>query len=296
MSERVTFDSQGPNRNPDYSSDPDSKNSLARPDCEKCRGRGVIPVPGIVPPAVQECSCTLVRKIALNVERGWKGAMKSPPVPGSPLRGLERDNVWMTGLVSNIRAHVKHVAIRQPTRWFFRKVTDSDLIAAWLATSALKGIEIFDSDVAARPPSMEDLTLKDIALPSDLLIIELGVKRTANREMANVLFEALSTRVSEDKPTWIFDTPTNPFKEGHRAFSYDLLDHLNMWDFKRLEIGTQSVKQSRAASVKAAQSIVQPASRPRGNRHHGDDDSGDSHGRKVSLFGDSRKSKYTRWS
>jgi len=187
------------------------------------------------------CRCVQARIVAYNVERAWKGLMRAPRIESSPLLEYTRSNMWVRGRQLTFQKHLKHVAIRHIAKygpWFFKVATDADLITAWLATTILRGGEIYDPD--AQNPSMEHLTLVDLILPPDLLIIHLGIKRASNKEMAGVLHEALSTRYHEDKPTWLFDQPYAPLAPGHLCYDMSLEDSLAMWGYKGpVQIGAE---------------------------------------------------------
>lgn len=228
---------------PDYDRenpfDGDGKNS-----CPLCHGRGVVLDSGRTPgpPAFRRCSCVRATDIAYNVENGWKGLMRAEVIDSSPLLSCVRLNLWITATIPLFRKHLKHVAIRQGPRWFFRVVTDADLMTAWLATVPLSGGQVYDPDVASAPVSMEFPTLVDLVDPPELLIILLGAKRASNREMPSVLEEALHHRFNDDKQTWIFDQPYESLREGHRCFSLRLLDFLEIWEYEHLELEEEDLK------------------------------------------------------
>jgi hypothetical protein len=233
--DRVPFKKKGlPLNHPDYRRE-EKSTGHGKADCPSCRGRGVTPVKGAIPPAVETCRCVLARDIARNVEKAWKGLMKAPRIDSSPLLGYVKSNLWVTARLPAFRSHLRHVAIRQGPRWFFAVESDADLMQAWLAKHALDKIPIFDPDIQA-PSSLDKLTLADIAEPPALLIVHLGVKVAANREMANVLEEALSIRYHNDKPTWIFDQPYARLSTGHRCYSDRLIDSLEVWEYEHLEL------------------------------------------------------------
>ena len=227
MSKRVPFNKEGgPVHNPDYNRE-HSHTGDGKTDCPMCGGRGVLLVPDTVPPSYQNCRCVLAKLIARNVEKGWKGLMKAKRIKSSPLGSYLDSNLWVRGLQPSFQRHLKYTTIRRlavNNSWFFKVVSDADLVQAWLATTVLQGLDLLDPDL--QNPSLEHLTLVDLILPPDLLIVHLGVKRAANKEMSGVLYEALSTRYHEDKPTWIFDQPYNKLQAGHLCYDPHLMDAL----------------------------------------------------------------------
>jgi hypothetical protein len=63
------------------------------------------------------------------------------------------------------------------------------------------------------------MTLVDLVEPPQLLIIRLGVKVARNQAMPEVFMEGVQLRLHTGKPTWIWDQPDYPFREGHLCWS-----------------------------------------------------------------------------
>ena len=180
------------------------------------------------PPTYRRCRCVIRRDIAANVNRGMRGLMTAPKVEESPLLESISDDLWVTAPKGWFMSHLRHVAIRQPPTWYFKVVSDADLMAAWLASAALKGKDILDPDAAR--VSLTHLTLVDLVTPPELLIIRLGVKVARNVAAPEVLLEALQHRDHLDMPTWLWDTPFSPFEDGHISYSTSALDFLSTWE------------------------------------------------------------------
>lgn len=214
-------------------------------DCPKCRGRGVTPleIDGWPGAGTQNCDCVFKRDLLANVKRVWKVLLSAESVESSPLLKLTKENVWITASNHTLRRHLRYVAFRMGVNWDARVVADASLITAWLATA----VEIKDPDVrhpseAAQefdgPPSSEFMTLLDLVAPYDLLIIRLGIKAAANKEMANVLAEALNERDMLGKPTWVVDDPGRPLAPGHKCYSEDVLAILE--DYERMVLKSEA--------------------------------------------------------
>jgi hypothetical protein len=206
------------------------------PNCKKCHGRGVVEAEedtekelGAMPhpPAYRRCSCVLHMDILSNVERGMKGLTKAARVKKSALVKYATDNLWITAEQRWFAAHLRHVAVRKPPSWYFRVVSDVDLMTAWLASAALKGKDILDPDAAT--VSLTHLTLVDLVQPPALLIIRTGVKAARNVAAPEVLYEALSHRAHLDMPTWVWDQPYAPLDEGHLCYSPAVGEFLEDW-------------------------------------------------------------------
>ena len=193
---------------------------MSAPDaeCPLCQGTGFVEGEYTPPhpPSYQRCDCVVKKDILANVERGMKGLSSKPRVESTPLLECVNNNLWITA-GSEFFSHLRHVAIRQPTTWAFKVTSDAELMTAWLASIALKGQEILDPD--AYMVSTKYITIPDLVLPPDLLVIRMGVKAARNSASAEVLAEALNTRFHEGKPTWIWDQPNHPLNAGHLFWS-----------------------------------------------------------------------------
>jgi len=203
------------------------------PNCPQCFGKGVnlAPAPEHLPskatPSYHRCDCVLQRDIAANVNKGMRGLMDAGKVPKSPLSKYLGSDLWITAPKPWFMAHLRHVAIRQPPIWFFRVNSDAELVMSWLASASLKGGEIRDPDSVK--VSMAHMTLADLVVPPELLIIRLGVKVARNVAAPEVLLEALGTREHLGLPTWIWDTPRERLAEGHICWSHEVGSRLATW-------------------------------------------------------------------
>lgn len=217
-----------------------------KPTCNQCLGRGVVPVPKEDrPPATvgeltKPCVCVLAREVLANLERAWKGLSKADPILKSPLRGREKENLWITASGKTIKEHLRHVAARQGPRWYLGVVSDADLMNAWLSKD-IPDNEILDADIEVmrrrnRPPSSEFAALVDVIEPPTLLVIRLGVKAARNKAMCEVFLEALLHREHLGKPTWIVDQPFAPLAEGHLSYSVQASGVLEEWPRVKLDL------------------------------------------------------------
>lgn len=193
--------------------------SVGRDDCPHCGGSGSIPADPNPPhpPTFHRCVCVLQADILANVDRGMKGLPNAPIIPESPLMDLVDRDVILQGAGEVVRANIRHVAVRQPPVWMFKVVSDADLVTAWLSSTVIKGIEIFDADAFA--VSTQYLSIPDLVIPPDLLIIRMGVKVARNSAAPEVLAEALRTRQHADRPTWFWEDNLHPIGPGHLFWS-----------------------------------------------------------------------------
>ena len=203
------------------------------PECPLCHGTGVLAEPSKGehkiehPPSFRRCQCVLYKDITANVERGMPGLSKAPKIKQSQFMKYADSNLWVTASKRWFMANLRYTAIRHPPQWYFKVVSDADLVTAWLASAALKGKDILDPDAAL--VSLSHLTLVDLVAPPGLLIIRLGVKAARNVAAPEVLLEALNYRGHINKPTWVWDQPSYPLAEGHICYAPPVGDFLSDW-------------------------------------------------------------------
>lgn len=199
------------------------------PNCPDCGGTGLILQPSQYPhpPTTVRCMCVVKQDLLANVDRALPHLSKAPAIPKSPLTEKTGENLWITeGL--NFLAHLRHVGIRQPLTWSFKVVSDAELVTAWLASASLRGQEIMDPD--AYMVSTRFMTIPDLVIPPDLVVIRMGVKVARNQASPEVLAEALNLRMHEGKPTWVWDEPVSPLNVGHLFWSDAVGRILTGWE------------------------------------------------------------------
>ena len=208
--------------------------------CPHCMGRGVVPAPPkpgriIVGGRTVPCSCVLARDILRNVERGWRGLSLAAPIPDSPLTDQLENNLWITATQKTIREHLRHVAVRQGTKWGFNVVSDADLMDAWL--SRIEDADVIDGDVHQMRQSVSSKygMLVDLIEPPELLIVITGVKAARNSAMPEVMLETLNHRGHLNKPTWVVDAPNERMAENHISYSNAVGAVLHRWSHINLD-------------------------------------------------------------
>ena len=179
------------------------------------------------PPRHRRCDCVLRLDVLQHVEKALRGLSTALPVSSSLLFGQEGKNLWITA-GEEFLPHLRHVAVRKPLTWYLKVVSDAELTTAWLASIALEGKEILDAD--AYKVSTKFITIPDLVVPPDLLVLRMGIKAARNAASPEVLAEALNTRFHEGKPTWLWDEPHHPLNVGHLFWSDAVGRLLRPWE------------------------------------------------------------------
>jgi len=228
-------------------------------NCPKCMGTGHIEKvsEGPHPPVFERCSCVVHKDVIANVERGMPGLSKFSKIEKSGFIEKLNENLWITA-GNNFLRHLRHVMIRQPPSYFFKVVSDAELVTAWLSSISLKGGEIHDAD--AYMVSTRFMTIPDLVVPPDLVILRMGVKVARNSAAPEVLAEAINTRFHEGKPTWVWDEPSHPLNSGHLFWSGDVARTLT--HFERIQKKSSSkVSQSNTSTTATISSVSGSGSR-----------------------------------
>lgn len=220
-------------------------------DCELCDGTGLSKRQqnGPHPPEFERCACVIHKDVIANVERGMVGLSKMGVIKKSPLMDKIDKNLWITS-GNNFLKHLRHVMVRQPPTYSFKVVSDAELVTAWLASISLKGGEIHDAD--AYLISTKYMTIPDLVVPPELVIIRMGVKVARNAAAPEVLAEAINTRFHEGKPTWVWDEPQHPLNSGHLFWSSDVARTLQHFERINSSRSSSSPSQSNTVSTNAS--------------------------------------------
>jgi len=152
----------------------------------------------------------------------------APRIEGSPLFDYVESNLYITATDGDLRAHLKHVALRMGLQWGVQVISDSDLMTAWLSPVSLLGKEIIDPEAASI--STEKATLVDLIEPPSVMVLRLGVKAARNSAMSEVFLETLYHRIHIGKPLWVVDQPTKKLDHSHMCFSEEALRLMESWD------------------------------------------------------------------
>ena len=201
--------------------------------CRFCKGRGVVYLVGSSPPKSVRCKCSVEKDLIYNMENGWPGLSRVPLIDDSVLLKYVESNMWITSSLPEFRNHMRFVATKMGHKFIFKVSSDSDLVNIWLSRLS----DVKDPDYST-PPEEDNNLNRFVSFPS-LLVIQLGVKVASNRETPSVVQETVSLRYHLDKPTWIIDQPYNRLQDGHKAYSRQLIDHLQIYNYKKTQLDSE---------------------------------------------------------
>lgn len=197
------------------------------------------------------CACARSRQWEDAIRRCWpadirRAAEMAPSA--SVLTGKTSMNVWVRAERDVLAAHLA-VALPATGRIeLVRIASDADLAVAWLARV---GDKVRDDEVReAMSRDEEDRydRLVDLVAPPALLVVQLGVKAAALKDLPGLVLETIKTREQRGRPTWIVDTDSKPLVSGHLAYSEDLVAMLATWPQVRIG-GAQDVGEAAKLST-----------------------------------------------
>lgn len=210
-----------------------------RDDCDVCDGKGHIPVESDKAynpfPRYKRCVCLIQDKFRSHV---GEDIFEAEELDESPFLELSFEDVFIRGSRKKLLPHLRYTLFERGFNFFYREVNDQILTDAWLGKSERTEVPDRDIDKGFK-------NLPDAVHPPDLLLIRFGVKKTPNKELPNVIFEAVKTRRDAGKPTWILNPPDYPFapgdpadpESGHMCYS-DQLDRYLDDHFQFVDIGS----------------------------------------------------------
>lgn len=211
--------------------------------CPRCGGSGRRYKDGDRGQTSESCPCVIKGQILHNMKFTWPLMLKVPSVQDTPLTELAKDgsNAWIVSeepvLAAHLRCMIADIAYDEDNPHFWVEYrSDKDVVEAWLKTAQLTGVEIIDADVALSAVTSHDpRSIKEFALRSDLMVIQLGKKLAANKETDTTFVEALEFRIDEGLMTWIVVHPADRV-EDLLVYSDRLGRVIDTYDFIEVEL------------------------------------------------------------
>lgn len=225
--------------------------SAGDPACSSCGGAGVTRQREGMWLVSTPCACARRRQLADAIQRCWPAdvikAARSKPA-ASVLTGRTAKNLWVRAEREVLAAHLARALPDLGRIELVRIASDADLATAWLARA---GDKVRDEEVReAMSHDEEDRfeRLVDLAAPPALLVVQLGVKAASLRDLPGLVLEAIHTRQTRGRPTWIVDTGSKPLAPGHLAYSEDLAAMIATWPQVRLPSAQEAGEEARLAA------------------------------------------------
>lgn len=116
-------------------------------------------------------------------------------IDSSPLLEHVGEDVVIRSNREKFRSHLRYVLARQGFTYFFRLLTDSDVLDAWLSKH-----ETTEEGRGSTPVGYYNL--RDAVDGPDLLIVNIGTQTSRNRALPSVLHQVARKRSFQGKPTW----------------------------------------------------------------------------------------------
>lgn len=211
--------------------------SAGDPACSSCGGAGVTRKREGMWLVATPCACAHRRQLADAIQRCWpadviKAARFKPAA--SVLTGRTGMNLWVRAERDVLAAHLARALPELGRIELVRIASDADLATAWLARAGDKVRDEEVREAMSRDDEDRFERLVDLAAPPALLIVQLGVKAAALKDLPGLVIEAIHLRQQRGRPTWVVDTATKPLAPGHLAYSEEIARLLAMWPQVRI--------------------------------------------------------------
>lgn len=194
-------------------------------ECSICNDTGVTYVSDI---DVAPCRCLKARLIKQHL--GPEIAL-AKTILTSPLLTVQDDQIQIDRTDENLFLHAPWHDLLPHLKWAlyckglqyrFRIVTDEKIRTVFVGAESYMARPKSQRDDVATMNSLADL----VGAEFNLLIIRLGFLGHKNVAAPGALKEALMIRESACVPTWLVDSPSNPFAPGCFTYSDDVAAYI----------------------------------------------------------------------
>lgn len=195
-----------------------------------CEGKGNTPyvgeLDGVEQVFLKPCDGVLVKQFR---DRVGAQIFNAPTLKKSGLymegQDLSQENIWLTAYSEDFLPHLKFLLWHKGASFFFRRVTDSILLDAWLS-----------KEKETESATIDYRSLRDAVEDPDLVIIELGAVSYENRALPGVILEALNIRLHEGRPVWVIDSMTQSIQNPTHFCHSSQLVYLLQESFRHVTI------------------------------------------------------------
>lgn len=195
--------------------------------CPICLGKGHLKTVGKDSagyPQVFMTPCKCVR-IERFKQRVGHDIFQAPNLKRTPLLAKTGKNLFLHADREDLLPHLKCLLWAKGPDFFFRLLTDLDVMDAWLSKpkeSMTPNRDVINSS-STLGMGVAWSSLRDAVEDPSLLLLYIGVSTHPNRALSNALTEALRIRSWAGKPTWVINPPERIWREGfHICWSPEL--------------------------------------------------------------------------
>jgi hypothetical protein len=161
---------------------------------------------------------------------------QAPTLKESPLRTRINEDIFFTADRIDFLPHLKHALWYAGVDFFFRVMTDIDLMDAWLSKDK-QHRKASEDEVLTGTSGTAWSSLRDAVEDPTLLILFLGVATHSNRALPNIVQEAAKIRGHAGKTTWIVTPRSHPLQEGFNNAWSDEGEAFFSQVFKMMSLG-----------------------------------------------------------
>jgi len=186
---------------------------------------------------LKPCVCALIERFQARV---GTEIFQAQTLESSPLRECMKKDMFIEANRLDLLPHLKHVLWYAGMDFFFRMVTDTEILDAWLSKGKDNSTDFHGYS-----------SLRDAVEDPTLLIIYIGVMTYPNRALPGVFLEALKLRDHRGLPTWIVCGRDQTFAQGHMCWSPEGQVYIDR-SFERIRIvsdGSASVPAQKISVV-----------------------------------------------
>lgn len=213
---------------------------------------------------LEPCVCVIVERFKNRV---GPDIFSAPTIKSSPWQNKLNENLFFTADKLDFLPHLKCSLWYAGVDFFFRLLTDIDLMDAWFSKEK-QHRKTSEEEILTGTSGVAWSSLRDAVEDPTLLILFLGVATHTNKALPNVVQEAAKIRGHAGKPTWVITPRHHPFEEGlNNAWSEEgaayfsanfKMVHLNKNDIARNDITPipSKIQAGEAASKKTASGFL----------------------------------------
>jgi hypothetical protein len=171
---------------------------------------------------MKPCVCALIDQFRSRV---GPDIFNAATLKATPFKDWTKTNLYIEGARFDMLPHLKNALWYAGTEFFFRQITDNQLLDAWLSKEKSHA-ETFKGFTS----------LRDAVEDPELLLLQIGILSYANRAMPGIFLETLKMRDHHNRATWILTPRHMPFQEGHLCYSVEGEQYMKHMGYMGLKV------------------------------------------------------------